>query len=83
MAAKAQARAEAECIRAYYVRKETELKIDKVCIEGSLTVLKHEKEAAAARAEVRILEEAIESMEGGSCHSEPNCSSCRPCAMQQ
>ncbi|KAL0172963.1 hypothetical protein M9458_033274, partial [Cirrhinus mrigala] len=68
-AAKARARAEAERTRAYYVKKETELKIEKVRMEGSLTALEHEKEAAAAMAEVRILEEAIESMEGGSCHS--------------
>ncbi len=68
-AAKARARAEAERTRAYYVKKETELKIDKVRMEGNLTALEHEKEAAAAMAEVRVLEEAIESLEGGSCHS--------------
>ncbi len=38
-------------------------------MEGNLTALEHEKEAAAAMAEVRVLEEAIESLEGGSCHS--------------
>ncbi len=68
-AAKARARAEAERTRAYYVKKETELKIEKVRMEGNLTALEHEKEAAAAMAEVRVLEEAIESLEGGSCHS--------------
>ncbi len=68
-AAKARARAEAERTRAYYVKKETELKIEKVRMEGNLTALEHEKEAAAAMAEVRVLEEAIGSLEGGSCHS--------------
>lgn len=68
-AAKARARAEAECT--YYVKKtETEMKIEKVRMEGSLTALEHEKEAAAAMAEARILEEAVESMEGGSYRSD-------------
>lgn len=65
-AAKARARAEAERTRAYYVKKETEMKVEKVRMEGSLTALEHEKEAAAAMAEARILEEAVESIEEGS-----------------
>lgn len=68
-AAKARARAEAERTRAYYVKKETEMKVEKVRMEGSLTALEHEKEAAAAMAEARILEEAVESMEEGSYRS--------------
>lgn len=67
-AAKARARAEAERTPAYYLKKETEMKVEKVHMEGSLTALEHEKEAAAAMAEARILEEAIESMEEGSYH---------------
>lgn len=69
-AAKARARAEAERTRAYYVKKETEIKVEKVRMEGSLTALEHEKEAAAAMGEARVLEEAVESLEGGSCRSD-------------
>lgn len=38
-AAKEQATAEAECTCAYYVKNETEMKVEKVCMEGSFTAV--------------------------------------------
>lgn len=64
-AAKARARAEAERARAHYAKKELEVRMEQVRMEGTLIALKHEKEAAAAMAEALVFQEAAESIGDG------------------
>ncbi|XP_041945123.1 uncharacterized protein LOC121706994 [Alosa sapidissima] len=64
-AARARARAEAERARAHYAKKELEVRMEQVRMEGALIALKHEKEAAAAMAEAIVFQEAAESIGEG------------------
>lgn len=70
VAAKARARAEAARARSVFVKKETELmvekaqlKVEEVRMEAALNALKQEKEVAAAEAEAEILEAAVAQLE--------------------
>lgn len=49
-----------------HIKKKTELKVEKDGMEGGLTALEHEMEAAATVGGARVLQEPVESMEEGS-----------------